>query len=397
MKKKLKQTNRFKLALNVNKLWFFFNINSFEKKHQIEQLLLFENVHSLQNYYNRGINLLIKFIFFESLFRVKKKKKLLFYVNKYNLFFNFLSQNFLINKKFILFIKKKKNKIKKLLFRQRKLKKKKKFLSSFKNFFSFFNLNKIILYKTNFNLICLLFINHDFFPVDLKELKIFSKNPQRQEKYHHDYYARKVLQYLFLLKIKYLFEKQLTNLFQMNTIIHWYSPYADEVLELFRLKNDQETSFNRNLIPYKFAFQIKKLYNLKTQLYFSIINGFLQNNPQIIVDQLAYGLHRIRSHKQYFKWIAWQLEKFKHLLLNIRAVKFIACGKYGAGTQTQYHEYFFSDFTSQKQTDQIFALKVKYAYISAESFTGTFGFHLWIYEENDTFFANNIKFNKLNY
>jgi hypothetical protein len=386
MKKRLKNINKFKLSLNLRQIWFFFNCNFLNKNHQQFQLKITDQILKLEHFYNRGINLLLQIIFFQSIFNIKQKKKLLNIIHKKIKFFFFFNQaTFII-----------KNKV----------------LNRILNFFRFLNFNVVFLKKNIDNLICYLDFNTDFYPEKFKafnrkflkkkkknKFKIFTgKNINKLSRFkdkkklnivlnkqisHFKYYnrkqsfyAKKNIQYFFLLKIKYLLELQLTKIFQLNVIINFrssfYNPNTDGSFLIENSAFSTQRIFN---IPYN----LQKMRNIGNQLFLSLISSFFSNNAQLIVEQIAFGLHRIRNQWKFFEWVVFQLKRFHFLSTDIIGIKFIICGKIAAGTRTRFESY---QIGSSSLKNQQFSLKIDYGYISAETFTGTFGLHLWLYRND---------------
>jgi len=81
----------------------------------------------------------------------------------------------------------------------------------------------------------------------------------------------------------------------------------------------------------------------------------------------------------FFKWLTWQLRYYRSISTKIFSIKLIICGKLGASTRTRFLKLQFGKSMIKNQT---MGLKINYGYSNAETYTGTFGIHVWIYQHN---------------
>lgn len=383
MKKRLKITNKTKLSLNLRQNWDCLNFDFLNSVEQRKQINLNEYIQQLNSFYDRGVNFLIKYLVFDYIYFVKKKRLLLKRLKKEIQFLFFLNRLKFFKLGVFLFLK--------LFFSLRKLKKTKKkkrtFLNFFFNFLPFFNFSKCVIKKTSFNLQILFNITFWRNLKKFKGIRIPTSSLQNlysskkvvtfflKSKRRSFFFLTKKKFFFFLLsRLKYILEKILTNCFNYNVVIFFC--YTSAMSRFLKKQTPLKLKFQRFLrIPYR----IKKLRNIQYHLFFSFLDGFFFCNAQFLVDEIAIGLNRIRDQPIFFKWVFRQLKILQYNHCLIHSIKFTICGKINAGTRTKFQTYKLG-VSSIK--NQIFALKIDYGYSSVETFTGTFGLHLWIYRRD---------------
>jgi len=185
----------------------------------------------------------------------------------------------------------------------------------------------------------------------------------------------KKLLFFFFLRLKYILEKMFSTL--LNCFVVVFFSLTNHTT--FFLKKNKKLKYHRYLqIPYS----IKKLQKIQNQLFLNFLDSFYFCNAQVLVDEIAVGLNRVRNQRSFFRWLVRQLQFFFRINFTIHSLRFIICGKINAGTRTKFQVYQFGESGIRSQT---FALKIDYGYSSAETFTGTFGLHLWIYRKDKVY------------
>ena len=112
---------------------------------------------------------------------------------------------------------------------------------------------------------------------------------------------------------------------------------------------------------------------MKRRPWFALAQAFLMGNPWLVATVIANLLGKTKKHyvelRKLFKWLK-HLSILSHDLIGLRL---LVCGKLGARTQTRFKYLSFG----RPIYTQMLAARLRYGYAEAETFTGTFGIHIW--------------------
>lgn len=118
---------------------------------------------------------------------------------------------------------------------------------------------------------------------------------------------------------------------------------------------------------------VRKKPTLKQHAALSLAQAFFIGNPWLVAQLIAFRFEKTQKHypvlHEMFRW----LRHLKVLSYNIIGIQVLICGKLGANTQTQF-KYLTLGRSIYTQT---LAARLRYGYAEAETFTGTFGIHIW--------------------
>jgi hypothetical protein len=387
MKNKNRQNILIKNRLNYI---FLFNNNN----PQWNYFRNFYNIYSLDQFllsFNKfTINYFIKYIFNQNIFL--KKRKII--KNILNLMFGLL---LLLRKIYLLKFNKKKIKQKlniiklQYILHYKNIQKKKKnllksiFLKKYYSFaprflLDFFFLKKnLIKTRINYQLhwyfishfqknLYFAYYKHFFYYKkknnQIKQLKILKKNLIRKAK----------MIYLLFINIKYLFQKYFKDLlkFQIKIIMHNYFYTIKKRKILMKIHKKLYLRPKILNVIYTKLF----LYNLNYLISFFTLNISHSLNIFLAQHFSKIGKSKKKGHSKILKELQSVLIVLKLLSYNLAGIKLFIFGKFNSKTKTQKREI---QIACPMKT-QILKQKIKHNLMFANTFTGTFGFHLWYYQ-----------------
>jgi hypothetical protein len=452
MKKNLKITQKKKLNLGINRLWLISNTSYFNAISQQETLKTFQIIQQFFIFSGRSINFLFRYFFLREIFCRWKKKKFL-KRKKISLKFSFFFKKLLKEKFFFWSYQNVKKKIKK---KQKKIYVAKllNFFSSVQNISCSFQLTKNFLFCTLFLNLCFLsfsrltakknycqlFLQKKLNYLKQKHKLQFMKKKikkalkQKMKKRFFFFYkkvlsnskgkankkknlgiklkllaltnlfnfftlkkelSKKNLQFFFLFKLRYLIEKKISFILKFPFCLQLITSYQFDNYAHFLLEQLQRRVFRKKKLK-KFAnhFAIKTLHKIQLDLISSICWGLLYGNAQILAEQFAIGINRTRKQIQFFYWFNNILKFYRIFGYTICGIKVILFGKLGGRLRTRIRKIKIGQYGIKTQT---FALKVHYGYSSAETYTGTFGIHIWIYQRDILPLLSGIRDQDLSY
>jgi hypothetical protein len=368
MKKNLKINNKLKLNLGINKTWELSNFQLNNIKNMQTSIKILQNVHCLFLFYGRSINFFFRYYFFQSFFR--RCIKILFFRQKTKLIkFLFFFKRIIKKKQYFFFFLKKVIKKKKKFFLSTLL----NFFSSVHCSFSFFKNNTNFIYLTlTLNLCFYSNKKYNFFNKKVIIKKIIQKLFFSSFKYFIEKFLQKLLNFPIILNLRFLDSLNI----HYKILLHFLQKYKYQKLRLRKFSNFR---------------LIKTLHKVQKDIISNLILAFYCCNAKLIAEQFSLGINRTRKQKQFVWWFNSLIKYYKNFGFNIASIKIIIFGKMAGKPRTQITKLQYGKFTVKTQT---LALKVQYGYASAETYTGTFGIHVWIYQRNiipDLMYLKNVQ------
>jgi hypothetical protein len=199
--------------------------------------------------------------------------------------------------------------------------------------------------------------------------KRLSKRRQRVRALCRLRYAKKQL--LLLLRVRNALERAILREFTLPCEIHlhnfFYYRQGAKALAV------SQRTLPDNARARKKKKALRKKHTITTHAALALAQAFFIGNPWLVAQLIAFRFEKTQKHYQVLQKIFLWLRHLKVLSYNIIGIQVLICGKLGANTQTQF-KYLTLGRSIYTQT---LAARLRYGYAEAETFTGTFGVHVW--------------------
>jgi ribosomal protein S3 len=132
----------------------------------------------------------------------------------------------------------------------------------------------------------------------------------------------------------------------------------------------------------KNIFKLKNYFFKRFDFFYNKIKllsliAFTLNDVRLLLQQFSERLTKIYKHKYALKQFLEFCQKINIININNYGIKVLIYGKINAKTRSKKAVIFYS----KKPTTHTICNSLEYNYITAYTYTGTFGIHIWFVKQ----------------